>query len=209
MRDAEQAQRLVRGAADRFGRLDLVISNAGGSPPVAAATPRRGSTPRIIELNLIAPLQMAQAANAVMQDQPGGGSIIMIGSVSGTRPSPGTAAYGAAKAGLHNLASTLAVEWAPRVRVNTVIPGPVATGTAAAAAHFGDAAGAAAVGGTIPMGRMASPDDVAARLPVPGLAGRRLPDRFRRAGARRRRAPGVFGRDRPSGVISGRASPRL
>ena len=49
-----------------------------------------------------------------MQDQPGGGSIIMIGSVSGTRPSPGTAAYGAAKAGLHNLATTLAVEWAPQ-----------------------------------------------------------------------------------------------
>ncbi len=161
VRDAEQAQRLVRTAADRFGRVDLVISNAGGSPPVAAATASPRFHARIIELNLLAPLHVAQAANAVMQDQPGGGSIIMIGSVSGTRPSPGTAAYGAAKAGLHNLATTLAVEWAPRVRVNTVIPGPVATGAEAAGAHYGDAAGEAAVGGTIPMGRMASPDDVA------------------------------------------------
>jgi NAD(P)-dependent dehydrogenase (short-subunit alcohol dehydrogenase family) len=161
VRDAEQAEWLIHTAADRFGRVDLVISNAGGSPPVAAATASPRFHAKIIELNLIAPLHVAQAANEVMQDQPDGGSIIMIGSVSGTRPSPGTAAYGAAKAGLHNLATTLAVEWAPKVRVNTVVPGPVATGTAAAGAHFGDAAGAAAVGGTIPMGRMATPEDVA------------------------------------------------
>jgi len=51
-----------------------------------------------------------------MQEQPDGGSIIMIGSVSGTRPSPGTAAYGAAKAGLHHLVTSLAIEWAPKVR---------------------------------------------------------------------------------------------
>src|SRR5207249_11479258 len=101
-----------------------------------------------------APLHVAQAANAVMQGQPEGGSIIMIGSVSGTRPSPETAAYGAAKAGLHHLATTLAVEWAPKVRVNSVIPGPVAT-EAAAAAHYQDAAG------TVPLGRLVTPDDVA------------------------------------------------
>jgi NAD(P)-dependent dehydrogenase (short-subunit alcohol dehydrogenase family) len=173
VRDAEQAQRLITVAAGRFGRVDLVISNAGGSPPAAAATASPRFHAKVIELNLIAPLHVAQAANAVMQDQPGGGSIIMIGSVSGTRPSPGTAAYGAAKAGLHNLAATLAVEWAPRVRVNTVIPGPVATGTQAAGAHFGGAAGEAAVGGTIPMGRMATPDDIAAAclfLASPGAA---------------------------------------
>ena len=161
VRDAGQAEQLIRTAVDRFGRLDLVISNAGGSPPAAAATASPRFHAKVIELNLIAPLHVAQAANAVMQDQPRGGSIIMIGSVSGTRPSPGTAAYGAAKAGLHNLATTLAVEWAPKVRVNTVVPGPVATGTEAAGEHFGDPAGEAAVGGTIPMGRMATPDDVA------------------------------------------------
>jgi NAD(P)-dependent dehydrogenase (short-subunit alcohol dehydrogenase family) len=162
VRDVEQAQRLIRTAADWFGRVDVVISNAGGSPPAAAATASPRFHAKVIELNLIAPLHVAQAANAVMQDQPGGGSIVMIGSVSGTRPSPGTAAYGAAKAGLHSLAGTLAVEWAPKVRVNTVIPGPVATGTQAAGAHFGGAAGETAVGGTIPMGRMATPDDIAA-----------------------------------------------
>jgi NAD(P)-dependent dehydrogenase (short-subunit alcohol dehydrogenase family) len=161
VRDAGQVQQLMQTAAELFGHLDVVVSNVGGSPPAAAATASPRFHAKVIELNLIAPLHVAQAANAVLQDQPGGGSIIMIGSVSGTRPSPGTAAYGAAKAGLHHLAASLAAEWAPKVRVNTVVPGPVATGTAGAAAHYGDAAGVAAVGGTIPMGRMATPADVA------------------------------------------------
>ena len=90
-----------------------MVSNAGGSPYAAAATasPRFHAT--VIELNLIAPLHLAQAANAVMQDQAEGGSIIIVASVSGTRPSPGTAAYGAAKAGLRHLAPVLAIEWGP------------------------------------------------------------------------------------------------
>jgi NAD(P)-dependent dehydrogenase (short-subunit alcohol dehydrogenase family) len=94
-----------------------------------------------------------------MQDQPDGGSIIMIGSVSGTRPSPGTAAYGAAKAGLHHLVTSLAIEWAPKVRVNTVVPGFVTTD--ASLPHYGDAGAAAAIAVGVPLGRMATPEDVA------------------------------------------------
>jgi NAD(P)-dependent dehydrogenase (short-subunit alcohol dehydrogenase family) len=115
---------------------------------------------KVIELNLIAPLHVAQAANTVMQGQPGGGSIIMIGSVSGTRPSPETAAYGAAKAGLHHLATTLAVEWAPKVRVNSVVPGPVAT-ESAVAAHYDDVGTMTAIAQTMPLGRLVTPDEVA------------------------------------------------
>ncbi|HEY1325092.1 MAG TPA: SDR family oxidoreductase, partial [Streptosporangiaceae bacterium] len=88
-----------------------------------------------------------------------GGSIIMIGSVSGTRPSPGTAAYGAAKAGLHHLVTSLAIEWAPKVRVNTVVPGFVTTD--ASLPHFGDVGAAAAIAVGVPLGRMATPEDVA------------------------------------------------
>jgi NAD(P)-dependent dehydrogenase (short-subunit alcohol dehydrogenase family) len=159
VRDPEQAWRLIAAAADLFGGVDVLISNAGGSPPADAATASPRFHARVIELNLIAPLHVAQAANEVMQGQPAGGSIIMIGSVSGTRPSPGTAAYGAAKAGLHHLATSLAVEWAPKVRVNTVVPGFVTT--EASASHYGDADGVAAVAATVPLRRMATPDDVA------------------------------------------------
>lgn len=159
VRDPDQAARLVRTAADMFGQVDLVISNAGGSPEVAASSASPRFHQKIIELNLIAPLQVAQSANAIMQAQDGGGSIIMIGSVSGTRPSPGTAAYGAAKAGLHHLVTSLAIEWAPKVRLNCIAPGYVAT--EASSGHYGGPAGLAAVRQTVPLQRMATPDDVA------------------------------------------------
>ncbi|MFC7528462.1 SDR family oxidoreductase [Actinoplanes sp. GCM10030250] len=146
VRDPEQAAALIGAAVDRFGRLDVLVNNAGGSPQVPAgeASPRLHA--KVIELNLIAPLHVSQAAYPVMRDQPEGGSILMVGSVSGTRPSPGTAAYGAAKAGLHHLATTLAVEWAPLVRVNSLIVGPLDPRLAA---------------GVVPLGRPAVPGDVA------------------------------------------------
>jgi len=94
-----------------------------------------------------------------MQASPDGGAIVNIASVSGTRPSPGTAAYGAAKAGLLNLTQSLAVEWAPKVRVNAVTAGLVQT--ADALAHYGGEEGLAAVGATVPLGRLGEPADVA------------------------------------------------
>jgi NAD(P)-dependent dehydrogenase (short-subunit alcohol dehydrogenase family) len=94
-----------------------------------------------------------------MQDQADGGSIVNIASVSGMRPSPQTAAYGAAKAGLINLTQTLAMEWAPKVRVNCVTAGLVQTEQSHL--FYGDEAGIAAVGKTVPMQRMGTPQDVA------------------------------------------------
>jgi NAD(P)-dependent dehydrogenase (short-subunit alcohol dehydrogenase family) len=159
VRDPAAVDALVTAIVDEYGRLDVVVNNAGGAPPAPAATASPRLHAKIIELNLTAPLHVSQRANAVMQQQDCGGAIVMIGSVSGTRPSPGTAAYGAAKAGLANLATSLAVEWAPKVRVNTVVVGPV--DTELSHVHYGDEAGVAAVGATIPMGRMATPADVA------------------------------------------------
>jgi NAD(P)-dependent dehydrogenase (short-subunit alcohol dehydrogenase family) len=83
---------------------------------------------------------------------------VFIGSVSALRPSPGTAAYGAAKAATLSLVQSLAVEWAPKVRVVAVSPGPVLTEQADL--HYGDAAGIRAVENTIPLQRMATPADV-------------------------------------------------
>ena len=159
VRDVEQLDRIVGAAAERHGRLDVLINNAGGSPPADAATVSPRFSASIVHLNLIAPLWLAQRANAVMQTQTGGGAIVNIASVSGTRPSPGTAAYGAAKAGLINLTQSLAVEWAPKVRVNAVVAGPIRTELAHL--HYGDEAGIAAVDATIPLGRMGTPADVA------------------------------------------------
>ena len=158
VRDPDQVNRLVGSIVDRFGRLDVAVNNAGGSPaaPSATASPRFSAA--IVTLNLLAPLYVAQRANAVMQEQPEGGSIIMISSVSALRPTPGTAAYGAAKAGLINLTQTLAVEWAPKVRVNCLTAGLVHTEQSHL--HYGDAAGLAAVAATIPLGRMAEPGDI-------------------------------------------------
>ncbi|HEY3820683.1 MAG TPA: SDR family oxidoreductase [Polyangiaceae bacterium] len=159
VREPDAADKVVGFALERFGRVDVLVNNAGGSPYAEAATASPRFSSAIVALNLLAPLYLAQRANAVMQAQDEGGVIVNVASVSGTRPSPGTAAYGAAKAGLLNLTQTLAVEWAPKVRVNAVTPGLVQTEQSHL--HYGDAAGIAAVGATVPLGRMADPRDVA------------------------------------------------
>jgi len=158
VRDVEQIAQVVATARERFGRLDVLVNNAGGAPEAAAATASPRFSESIIRLNLIAPLNFAQQANAVMQDQDSGGVIINIASVSGMRPSPGTAAYGAAKAGLISLTTTLAVEWAPKVRVNGVTAGMIRTEQAHL--FYGDEEGIASVGATVPLGRLGEPEEV-------------------------------------------------
>ncbi|AVM64566.1 MULTISPECIES: SDR family oxidoreductase [Dietzia] len=156
LRDADAVRALVDGIVDRHGRLDVVVNNAGGAPFALAADASANFHSKIVALNLLSALTVSQEANRVMQ--PTGGSIVNISSVSGHRPSPGTASYGAAKAGLDSLTQSLAVEWAPAVRINSVVVGPVKTELAEM--HYGDADGVAAVDATIPMGRMAEPRDV-------------------------------------------------
>ncbi len=158
VRDFEQTQRVVASATERFGRLDVLVNTAGGAPPAEAATASPRFSEAILRLNLLAPLHCAQQANAVMQEQADGGVIVNIASVSGIRPSPGAAAYGAAKAGLLNLTQTLAVEWAPRVRVNAVTAGMIRTEQSHL--HYGDEEGIRAVGATVPLDRMAEPRDI-------------------------------------------------
>ncbi len=159
MREIDQIDRVIAFTMERLGRLDVLVNNAGGSPEAPAATASPRFSAAIIALNLTAPLWFSQRANAIMQASPEGGAIVNIASVSGTRPSPGTAAYGAAKAGLLNLTQSLAVEWAPKVRVNAVTAGLVRT--ADSLAHYGGEEGLAAVGATVPLGRMGEPEDVA------------------------------------------------
>ena len=159
LRDGTQAWAMVDAAVAVHGRLDVVINNAGGAPPADTATASPRFTEKIVALNLLAPIFVSQRANHYMQGRPTGGCIINIGSVVSHRPSPTVAAYGAAKAGLNNFSMTTAQEWAPKVRVNTVIVGMVITEKSAL--HYGDEATIARVAQTIPIGRMAVADDVA------------------------------------------------
>ncbi|AWH94681.1 SDR family oxidoreductase [Dietzia psychralcaliphila] len=156
LRDPDAVRAVVDRIVERHGRLDVVINNAGGAPFALAADASANFHSKIIALNLLSALTVAQEANRVMQ--PSGGAIVNISSVSGHRPSPGTASYGAAKAGIDSLTQSLAVEWAPAVRINSVVVGPVKTELAEM--HYGDSDGVAAVDATIPMGRMADPRDV-------------------------------------------------
>ncbi|MGW1768393.1 SDR family oxidoreductase [Streptomyces sp. NPDC002073] len=158
LRDPAAVDALFAQVAARHGRLDCLVNNAGGTPyrPLAEGGARRHA--RVLDLNLTAPLTASLAAYE--QLRAARGSIVMITSVSGTRPSPGTAAYGAAKAGLESLARSMAVEWAPEVRVNSLVLGMVRTELAHL--HYGDERGVAAVAATVPLGRLAEPSDVGA-----------------------------------------------
>ncbi|HLK01467.1 MAG TPA: SDR family oxidoreductase [Streptosporangiaceae bacterium] len=158
VREPGQAAAVVDAAVRRYGRLDVLVNNAGGSPGAAAATVSPRFVQKIVELNLLAPFYLSQRANAVMQAQDDGGVIINIGSVAAHQAEPGTAAYAAAKAGLLQLTRALALEWAPRVRVNHITAGLIRTERAT---EFYGEYGGKEVAKIIPMGRMATPADIA------------------------------------------------
>ncbi len=159
VREPEQVHETFAAVAERHGRIDVLVNNAGGGPPADSSTASARFNERVVALNLLAPLSCAQAVRPVMAGQPSGGVIVNIASVSGTRANPHGVAYGAAKAGLLNLTRTLAVEWGPAIRVVAVTAGLVLTDEARA--FYGDDEGVRAIGATIALGRLAEPADIA------------------------------------------------
>lgn len=159
VRDADAVEAFVCDVAKRHGQLDIVVNNAGGSPQSDAATASPRFAEAITKLNMLAPYYMSRAAFSHLEHSDGA-AIVNIASVSGIRPSPGTSIYGAAKAGLLSLTKSLAQEWGPKnIRVNAIIVGLAETETAAQT--YGGEEAQAKIGASLPLGRMASGDDVA------------------------------------------------
>lgn len=158
VREPDQVDSVVAAVVEATGRVDVLINNAGGAPPVPSAEASARFDERILALNLLAPIVFARAVHGPMIAG-GGGVVVNIASVSGMRANPHGVAYGAAKAGLLNATETLAVEWAPAIRVVAITAGLVLTDDARA--FYGDDASVAKVAATIPAGRLGEPGDIA------------------------------------------------
>lgn len=158
VRDDAQVQSWIAEVHARHHRIDIAVNNAGGAPFAPFAESSANFFRKITDLNFLSAAFVARAVQPIMAAQPGGGSIINITSISARRPSPGSAVYGAAKAALESLTGSLAVEWAPAIRVNAISCGLVET--EAALEHYGDAEQLAAVAATVPRGQLATPAEI-------------------------------------------------
>ncbi len=158
--DLEALENLARTAVDRFGALTVWVNNAGGSPMrMPSEELPREEWHRTIALNLTAVYEGSLVARKFMDR----GAIINITSGAGTGPVPGSAHYGAAKAGVNSLTWTLAAEFAPEIRVNAVAPGAIPTEVMLeAVGKTEDQLDELLEEWKIPLGRLGTPEDIAA-----------------------------------------------
>jgi len=156
--DADR-RRLVAAAVERFGRLDVLVNNAGGSGPRPAMATSERFFEMAMTFNVTAPFLMSQLAARAMVDTAGGGSIVNISSRSSDMVMSSFVAYGAGKAALNQMTFNLATELAPRVRVNAIGVGGVAT--QGLEVVLTDDALRAQFEANTPMGRPGQPEDVA------------------------------------------------
>ena len=157
--DAGALEHLVTTTVVTFGRLDIVVNNAGGAMPRAALDTSEGFLERAFHFNVTAPFTLTKLAARQMVDTVGGGAVVNISSRSASMTQTSFAAYGAAKAALDRLTQNMAPELAPRVRLNAIDVGGVATrsldvvlGDDALRQQFMDAT---------PMRRAGEPEDIA------------------------------------------------
>ncbi len=162
--DRAQVEAAVAAVIERWGRLDVLVNNAGVMHIDDAATLADDAWDRVVAVNARGALACSQAAHPHLRER--GGAIVNVASISSLRGQPGLAAYAASKGALASLTRTLAVEWAPDgVRVNAVAPGHVLTPMVQEALDDGSLPEADVAGWRrrIPLGgRLGDPAEIAA-----------------------------------------------
>ena len=159
----EDAVRVVGEAVDRWGRLDVLVNNAGAGAilPLAEATAEQ--IERILAVNVLGPSLLATAALPHLAATRG--TIVNVSSTFGHRPAAGLSHYAASKAALEHLTRCWALELAPQgIRVNAVAPGPTASEALTEMMGLSPAQAAAVEAQErerIPLGRRGEPDEVA------------------------------------------------
>jgi 3-oxoacyl-[acyl-carrier protein] reductase len=160
VRGKESAWELVRRTQRWKGRVDIVVANAGVAEAGSMRSVDRGVWQRTLETNLIAPFELAQAAEEALRRSRG--TFISTASIAGLVPSIDEIPYSASKAGLVMLTRCLALAMAPEVRVNAVAPGWVETDMTRAEQTNPAASGR--IRAATPLGRWGRPEDIAAAV---------------------------------------------
>ncbi|HEY7380914.1 MAG TPA: glucose 1-dehydrogenase [Gaiella sp.] len=160
---AETAARTVATAVERFGRLDVLVNNAGHIVYKSILDTSDEDWDRVMAVNVRSMFVHCRAAIPVMREQ-GGGTIVNVASISGLIGIPALTAYTASKGAVVQLTRQLAVEWAPEgIRVNAVAPGAIDTPflTDFVAAQDDPEGVAASIRGEHPLGRFGTPEEIA------------------------------------------------
>jgi NAD(P)-dependent dehydrogenase (short-subunit alcohol dehydrogenase family) len=157
VRVGEQVSNVVEATLKEFGRVDVLVNNAGASFLAPTLELSEGGWDALVRENLKTPFLCAKAVAKAMIDQ-GKGSIVNISSTEGMRSAATCAAYAAAKAGVINLTRTLAVEWAPQIRVNCICPGFIENPGLPQALEADT--GLSRMLSKVPLGHMGRPEDI-------------------------------------------------
>ncbi|HZR80635.1 MAG TPA: glucose 1-dehydrogenase [Candidatus Binatia bacterium] len=157
---SEDLERLVASALAEFGRLDVLVNNAGGTLPRAALATSERYFETALRFNVTSAFLLTRLVVPKMVETAGGGAIVNISSRASDMVQTGFAAYAAGKAALNMLTRNLAAEFAPKVRVNAISVGGVATD--ALAIVLTDEALRAQFDANTPMGRPGTVEDIAA-----------------------------------------------
>jgi 7-alpha-hydroxysteroid dehydrogenase len=148
----------VPAAVEEFGRVDIVINNAGGTAPRPFLDTSPGYLERSFHFNVTTAFVLTKAAVPVMLEQ-GGGTVVNISSTIGRLRDRGFVAYGTAKAALTHMTRLMAADLAPKIRVNGIAVGSIAT-SALETVLTDDGLRNTMVSGT-PLKRLGEPEDIA------------------------------------------------